>query len=425
MRSMWDLRQEFTDAFIICNDGQTMLRAHKICLAAASPFLRNLLRVSNTLTFLKTSKSDMESILVSIYTGDPDADLKVGKLEKSYPSQIYKGDPDADPKVGKFEKLPSSQTAIKSVSIVQLPPEVLVNIFSFLPTTSLLQNIALVSKQFNNVTKLQSVHKDVHFSSFASNIGNFLKKATSMTKLELLKGGGCKRNKTRITAQQLVISIQSHDHLQALNFSNDFHASFLYFVPLSTSKWWANLTQFNMEFEAGRYKQLSVLPEFDSSLKELGSSGNLTHFGLGSQAPGSPSDSVFNFLLSPTLSKLRCLTLFDNYSWPMMESISAARKDSLEMLFVCNIHSSYKIPNLPNLKILETHGGITSLDDLPNLQKLQFLKIMDFARDCTVPSNSLPNLVQLNVGSCTRYFGPPGQVCYPNKVTYFYYNVKV
>ena len=136
-------------------------------------------------------------------------------------------------------------------------------------------------------------------------------------------------------------------------------------------------------------------------------------------------ENSINFLLSPTLSKLRCLTLFDNYSWPMMESISAARKDSLEMLFVRNIHSSYKIPNLPNLKILETHGGITSLDNLPNLQKLQFLKIMDFARDCTVPSNSLPNLVQLNVGSCTRYFGPPGQVCYPNKVTYFYYNVKV
>ena len=158
MKSLWELREEFTDAILICNNGQSIFRAHKIFLAAASPFLRNLLLKSNTLFFPQTSKSELESILESIYKGDPDSVLKVGKLEKSSISQKPK----------------------KSATVTQLPPELLVNIFSFLPTTSILQNIALVSKQFNNVTKLQSVHKVVSLSTFASNIANFLKSATSI-----------------------------------------------------------------------------------------------------------------------------------------------------------------------------------------------------------------------------------------------------
>ena len=111
MKSLWELREEFTDAILICNNGQTTFRAHKIFLAAASPFLRNLLLKSNTMFFPQTSKSELESILESIYKGDPDSVLKVGKLEKSSISQRPR----------------------KSASVTQLPPEVLVNIFSFLP----------------------------------------------------------------------------------------------------------------------------------------------------------------------------------------------------------------------------------------------------------------------------------------------------
>ena len=399
MQSLWELREEFTDAILICNNGQTTFRAHKIFLAAASPFLRNLLLKSNTMFFPQTSKSELESILESIYKGDPDSVLKVGKLEKSSISQKPK----------------------KSATVTQLPPELLVNIFSFLPTTSILQNIALVSKQFNNVTKLQSVHKVVSLSTFASNIANFLKSATSITKLQLFREGGCKRNKKRITTQELFSSIQSHDHLQSLDFCNDLPASFLHFIPLSSSKWWTNLTRFNMEFSTEQYKKLSILPEFDSALKELGSSGNLTHFGLGSLGFRSCSDAVFNFLLSPTLSKLRCLKLYDNYKWPMVEAISDARKDSLKLLFVLNIFSYTHIPNIPILKYLEIKAKIISLDNLPKLQELEILKINGFERDCVVPPNSLPNLAYLEVGSLITSWDSTGHECHPTKVIHLYY----
>ena len=399
MQSFWELRHEFVDTFINCENGQSTFKAHKIILAAASPILREILKSSNILTFPDVSTCEMESAIESIYKGSSDSILKVGKLEKSL----------------------ASQKPRKSAAVTQLPPEVLVNIFSFLPTTSLLKSIALVSKQFNNVTKLRSVHKVVHLSSFASNIANFLKSATLITKLQFFREGGCKRNKNRITTQKLVSSVQSHDHLQSLDFCNDLPASFLHFIPLSSSKWWTNLTRFNMEFSTEQYKELSILPEFDSALKELGSSGNLTHFGLGSLGYGSCSDAVNNFLLSPNLSKLRCLRLYDEYKWPMVEAISAARKESLELLYVLNIFSCIHIPNVPILKYLEIKAKILSLDNLPKLQELEILKIKAFERDCMVPPNSLPNLVHLEVGSLINYWSTPGLECHLTKVIHFYY----
>ena len=399
MQSFWELRHEFVDTFINCENGQSTFKAHKIILAAASPILREILKSSNILTFPDVSTYEMESVIESIYNGSSDSVLKVCKLEKSL----------------------ASQKPRKSAAVTQLPPEVLVNIFSFLPTTSLLKSIALVSKQFNNVTKLQSVHKVVRLSSFASNIANFLKSATSINKLQLFREGGCQRKKKRITTHELVSSIQSHDYLQSLDFCNDLTASFLHFIPLSSSKWWANLTQFNMEFSTEQYNELSILPEFDSALKELGSSGNLTHFGLGSLGFRSCSDAVFNFLLSPTLSKLRCLKLYDDYKWPMVEAISDARKDSLKLLYVLNIFSYTHIPNIPILKYLEIKANIISLDNLPKLQELEILKINGFERDCVVPPNSLPNLAYLEVGSLITSWDSTGHECHPTKVIHIYY----
>ena len=393
MQSFWELRHEFVDTVINCENGQSTFSAHKIILAAASPILREILRSSNILTFPDVSKCDMESVIESIYKRSPDSFLKVGKLEKSLATRKTK----------------------KSTSIEQLPPEVLVNIFSFLSTTDLLNNIALVSNQFHTVTKLPSAHKIVHLSSCAPNIDKFLKTASSMTKLHFFSKSGCKYAK--ITPHQLVNSIGSHDNLRDLNFLLDLHAPFLYFIPLSSSKWWANLTQFNMEFDAVRYRQLSILPEFDSALRELGTSGNLTHFGVGSQGSCSPSSAVFNFLLGPTLSKLRCLTLYDNYDWPMLEEISTARKDSLENLYIPNIYMSIHIPNIPNLEVFETRASIKSLDNLPSLQKLKCLKILRFERGCKILPNCLPNLTHLEIGSVASW-GLPGN---SNKVIYYTY----
>ena len=218
MNSLWDLREEFTDIIIICDNGQSTFKAHKIFLAASSTFLRNQVLTSDKLCFPSICKYDMETILESIYKGDPEMVIKVSQLEKTL-----------------YLKKPRISNTITS-----LPPEVLCKIISFLPILDLLKKVALVSKQFNHLTQMPSVYKSVHLYSCSSNVAQFLKQAKFMTELQFHSKSGCKF--TKIAPDQLLNSVGSHDHLKVLNFDTDLQAPYLFFIPLRTSKWWATLT---------------------------------------------------------------------------------------------------------------------------------------------------------------------------------------
>ena len=394
MHSMWELREEFTDVVLICNNGQTTFRAHKIFLAAASPFLRNLLLKSDKMSFPKISKSEMESILESIYKGEPDSLTKLAKLETLL----------ATPK----QRIPAS--------ITSLPPEVLCNILSFLPTQTVLHKVAFVSKQFRELTKTPSVHKVVQLPSSSSSIVPFLKKATLMTDLYFQNKSECK--KLIITAEQLVKTVSNHIHIRNLNFETDRNAPYLYFIPMSHTTWWQNLTKFNMEFGEG-YERLSNLPEFAIALNELGSKGNVTHFGIGSSRLSYCSQAVFTFLICPNLSKLKYLTLYDKYSLDMLDKITIARQDTLQALMILNVHGSASIPNCPKLRALHIAPPLFSAEHLPDLQNLIYLKIVSFERHCEVPPKSMPNLLTLKVGASHRHFAVIGQI-HPNPVSLFY-----
>ena len=71
LRSLWE-SGEFLDVTLVCDDGQ--VEAHKVILSSASPFLREILQRnphSHPLLYMRgTSKKDIESVLLFIYSGE-------------------------------------------------------------------------------------------------------------------------------------------------------------------------------------------------------------------------------------------------------------------------------------------------------------------------------------------------------------------
>ena len=67
LRSLWG-SGEFLDVTLVCDDGQ--VEAHKVILSSASPFLREILQRNPLLYMRGTSKKDIESVLLFIYSGE-------------------------------------------------------------------------------------------------------------------------------------------------------------------------------------------------------------------------------------------------------------------------------------------------------------------------------------------------------------------
>ena len=70
---LWDLKDNFSDVFISCNDGKHKIPAHKIILAASSPLFANLLAQSPTTEEIcldSLTKSEVEDILQFVYKGE-------------------------------------------------------------------------------------------------------------------------------------------------------------------------------------------------------------------------------------------------------------------------------------------------------------------------------------------------------------------
>ena len=71
LKALWE-NGEFLDVTLVCDDGQ--VEAHKVILSSASPFLREILQRnphSHPLLYMRgTSKKDIESVLLFIYSGE-------------------------------------------------------------------------------------------------------------------------------------------------------------------------------------------------------------------------------------------------------------------------------------------------------------------------------------------------------------------
>jgi hypothetical protein len=69
-KSVWTIKDEFTDVTLFGNDSNNSIKAHKIILAAASPYFRDQLKTSDEIRLDLFSEQDLSEIIQLIYTGE-------------------------------------------------------------------------------------------------------------------------------------------------------------------------------------------------------------------------------------------------------------------------------------------------------------------------------------------------------------------
>jgi len=130
---LWKTRDQSGDVVLICGNGENKMKAHKIILVATSKFFARQLEISNVVNLRDVNPVDLKNILEFIYKG------QVTILDKNKENFIITA-----------QKLKIVGTPrVKR----QLIPEILIKIFGYLRTKDLLKNVALVSKQFYELTK--------------------------------------------------------------------------------------------------------------------------------------------------------------------------------------------------------------------------------------------------------------------------------
>jgi hypothetical protein len=69
-RSVWTIKDEFTDVTVFGYDSKDGIKAHKIILAAASPYFRGRLKTSDEIRLDQFSEQYLTEIIQLIYTGE-------------------------------------------------------------------------------------------------------------------------------------------------------------------------------------------------------------------------------------------------------------------------------------------------------------------------------------------------------------------
>ena len=69
-RSVWTIKDEFTDVTVFGYDSKDGIKAHKIILAAASPYFRDQLKTRDEIRLDRFNEQDLAEIIQLIYTGE-------------------------------------------------------------------------------------------------------------------------------------------------------------------------------------------------------------------------------------------------------------------------------------------------------------------------------------------------------------------
>ena len=69
-KSVWTIKDEFTDVTLFGNDSKDGIKAHKIILAAASPYFRDQLKTRDEIRLDRFNEQDLAEIIQLIYTGE-------------------------------------------------------------------------------------------------------------------------------------------------------------------------------------------------------------------------------------------------------------------------------------------------------------------------------------------------------------------
>ena len=130
---LWETRDQSGDVILICGNGEDKIKAHKNILVATSKFFAEQFQANNEIKLTDINPIDMELVLEFIYIG------QVTILDKNKDNFIITA------QKLKIEGAPRAKRL--------LMPEILTKIFGNLPTEDLMKNVALVSKQFYELTK--------------------------------------------------------------------------------------------------------------------------------------------------------------------------------------------------------------------------------------------------------------------------------
>ena len=155
---------EFTDVVVVC--GTSTVRAHKIVLAAASPLFKSKLMKKNKLRLKNLNQEEFESVIEFIYKGrlricSQNYHPRFQEIAEQLSLTVLtskKGKRSSNQNTEPLAKKQRISSLCSPLNIGALPPEVLSKILSWLPTNDLLENAALVSKQFHDLTKTPFAH---------------------------------------------------------------------------------------------------------------------------------------------------------------------------------------------------------------------------------------------------------------------------
>ncbi len=261
------MKDSFADVSIVCNNGHGIVRSHKIILASSSEYFKTLLLKSqNEILLPQLSKEELQDILHFIYKGEI---YLCAERRETFMSNAKKlglrGIRVPKRKnTAKEEIVPSSNKKLKTeLSLEMLPREVLLIILSQLSTFDLLHNVALVSKNFNELTKDPGVHLVVNLRTMPDNgnIIEFLRNTTLMRELHFsyphlrqinLKNKTYFNNYTkgRFSSDKILLAISDHEQVRVINFASKCSMiNQTTFVILSRSRLFSKLTKLVLPVE--------------------------------------------------------------------------------------------------------------------------------------------------------------------------------
>ena len=295
-----------------------------------------------------------------------------------------------------------SQFVVFQLSFSISTDELLIKILSLLSTQDLRENVANVSRKFQDLCNSPLVHQVVTVNS-CENEADFLRWATMMTELHLHvqdKQQDCKEE---------LMAITNHSHLRVLHVYGCLILDPRSFYSLGSSKWWKNLRGFRMELADKSYDELGHLPDFDSIISKLGCLENMMHFGFGCYdlfEYDLSKVAVLNLIKGPSMKKLKSLVVLEPYSTTQILESVEARKETLEEMKIYSklldlnfVTLCHKIKNLSitqnfscDLNILSKLKNLTSLEIFlkGHLSEDDLLNLVD-----DLPPDSLPSLTSL------------------------------
>jgi len=453
---IWSSRRDFTDLTIRLGKAghEEEVRAHKIILASASsPLLREELKTKSILHLPDVSKEDFLLFLDFLYSGKAkvpkekeEALIAIGNRLNIIPllDAINNRRKNRDPirsrfcdrekldAINHFRRMKVSDEQRSTISINDLPNELLVKIFSNISTFGLLLNVALVSKRFYELTKNPEVHRVVTLKLtghqlWKQSAENFLKTAIQLKELHIKRNGTWDSEDYSPLSTSLpeicvmddvILATLQHPHLKVIDICLTAGAVSVNCISkLRRAEWWTKLTKITLKIETNKKDTTLKLDEEEvtTALQTLGKAGNLKC--LNADIPERIYSEIA--LFSKNLEIMKRIPAIKHEAW---KKIVQEKKDKLRELEICSDFSPQDLKlilKFENLTAMAIHSRtFNSFEILPQLKHLQSLElrlcrnpIVEIGRPAfkdSLPPRCLRRLQSLQLVSTTTENIPPG-----------------